>query len=161
MGLTDLSARLARAGFEQGAEAWGEVHGHLRKLRTGTPALPALRTDVVVISDLLDKVGQSPEDPSLGPVVFEGATRFGEIANGNRQVLEQQVARRRVMVPGRFLTGNEVSDDPMLVRAKLKNLLAPVPAGPLQVLTEAYRSAETAAGRYIARAALSVPELSL
>jgi len=160
-GLTDLSARRVRAGFEQGAEAWHEVHGHLRELRTATPALPALRTDVVVVRDLLDKFGRGSEDPSLRQVISEGATRFGEIANWSLEVLEQQVATRRVMVPGHFLSGNQVSDEPMLVRAKLKNLLAPVPTGHLQPLAKAYRSAETAVSRALVRSTLSVPELSL
>jgi len=158
MGMTDLSARRARVGFEQGAEAWASVHGHIRELRTGTPALPALRADVVVVRNLLDRV---LEDPSLGQVVFDGAARFAEIASWNRQVLEQQVARGRVMVPGRFLSGNEVSDHPMLVRAKLKNLLAPLPPGHLRPLAEAYRSAETAVVRSLLKHAMSVPEPSL
>ncbi len=155
--MTDLSARRARAGFEQGAEAWGSVHGHIRELRTGTPALPALRADVIAVRELL---GQAPGDPSLERVVFEGAEHFGEIATWNQLVVERQAARGRVMVPGRFLSGNEVSDDQMLVRAKLKNLLAPVPPGHLDPLADAYRSAEAAA-RHVARPALSVPELSL
>jgi excisionase family DNA binding protein len=83
----------------------------------------------------------------VGPLRIDKA--IGEIATWNQLVVQRQAARGRVMVPGRFLSGNEVSDDPMLVRAKLKNLLAPMPPGHLQPLTEAYRSAE-AASRHVA-----------
>lgn len=58
--------------------------------------------------------------------MVSAAGRFGEIAVWNRDVFEAQAKNGRVYIPGRFLSGNQVSDDPLLVRAKLKDLLAPL-----------------------------------
>jgi hypothetical protein len=42
------------------------------------------------------------------------------------EALAAQGKKGRVLIPGRFLTGNQVSDVPTLVRAKLKGTLAPL-----------------------------------
>ena len=48
------------------------------------------------------------------------------------------------LVPGRFLTGNQVSDDPALVTLKLKGWLAPALKDHVEPLRTAYEAARTA-----------------
>lgn len=123
----DLSNRRLLGVFERTAEAWREVHMELRKLRTMTPALPGLRADVLAVRALLDDVaaGTAPAR-DWQDVVLRGAVRFGEVSAWSLEVFEHQVKQSRVLIPGRFLTGNQVSDSPRLVRIKLKGTLAPV-----------------------------------
>lgn len=124
-GTVDLSARRALGRFEEGAGAWREVHAQLRQLRTATPVIEGLRADVVAVRTLLDNLADI-ETPATYSAVVSAATRFGEIAVWNLQTFEDQARKGRIYIPGRFLTGNQVSDEPLLVRAKLKGWLAPL-----------------------------------
>ena len=142
----DLSVRRALSRFEQGGASWRLVHLYVRQLRTPTPVLPGLRGDVLAVRRLLDQLVGDEGIPSL-PVqaaVVGGARRFGDVAVWNLQALENQNRRGQLFVPGRFLTGNQVSDDLVLVEAKLKGRLVPALKDHVEQLRVAYEAARLA-----------------
>jgi hypothetical protein len=146
---TDLGVRRGLARFEEGGAAWRLVHLHVRQVRTTTPTLMGVRADVVAVRQLLEQlVGAAGTDGTasrqLQAFVIGGARGFGDIARWNVQVLDHQAQRGQILVPGRFLTGNEVSDHPALVVAKLKGSTVPAPKEHLQPLRDAYEAARTA-----------------
>jgi hypothetical protein len=122
----DLTVRRALARFEGAAVSWRLVHLNVRKLRTTTPASAAIREDVVAARRLLEEVvGSVFPGGDVQAAVLGGARAFGDVACWNREALQGQWERGRLFVPGRFLTGNQVSDDPAMVVMKLKGQLAP------------------------------------
>ncbi|MCW2601292.1 MAG: hypothetical protein JWM02_3121 [Frankiales bacterium] len=65
----DLGLRRGLARLQEGRVAWRLVHGHVRQLRTTTPALVGLRADVVAVRELLDQlVGATSKAASRGVV---------------------------------------------------------------------------------------------
>lgn len=144
----DLGARRGLARLEAGGAAWRLVHLHVRQLRTTTPALMGLRADVVAVRRLLDELAAHPGASTsrrLEAVVVGGARGFGDVARWNLQVVDQLDRRGQLLVPGRFLTGNEVSDHPALVEAKLKGRVGPALKERLDPLRAAYGAASMAA----------------
>ena len=141
----DLSARRALSRLQDGAAAWREVHLQLRQLRTATPVVDGLRGDVIAVRELLGVLAAQEPCRRAQSAVVSAAGRFGDIAVWNREAFEAQGKRGRVFTPGRFLTGNQVSDYPRLVRAKLKGTLAPVQKEQVNALTSAYEKARNAA----------------
>lgn len=142
----DLSVRRALSRFEQGGASWRLVHLHVRQLRTPTPVLPGLRADVVAVRRLLDQFVGDDGIPSLQvqAAVIGGARRFGDVAVWNLEALENQSRRGQLFVPGRFLTGNQVSDDLVLVEAKLKGRLVPALKEHVEPLRAAYEAVRVA-----------------
>ena len=143
-GPPDLGVRRALSRFEDGAAAWREVHLQLRQLRTATPVVDGLRGDVVSVRQLLGVLGAEEPNRRTQSAVVSAAGRFGEIAVWNLEAFEAQGKKGRVYIPGRFLTGNQVSDEPMLVRAKLKGTLAPLQKEQVLALRSAYDAAKVA-----------------
>lgn len=157
----DLSARRGRGRLEDAGAAWRLIHLHLRQLRTTTPPLPGLRGDLLAVRDLLAQlvVTESPASRHLQAVVVGGARGFGDIAGWNLQTLENLSRTGQLMVPGRYLSGNEVSDHPLLVEAKLKGRLAPVTKDRLDPLRDAYRAAKAPGQSQVGAAASSLGPL--
>jgi hypothetical protein len=143
-GPVDLAVRRALVRYEAGASAWREVHVQLAQLRTTTRVLDGLRGDVVAVRRLLELLAEGEPTPRAQRVVVGAAGRFGEIAVWNREAFEAQAKNGRVYIPGRFLSGNQVSDDPLLVRAKLKGLLAPLQKEQVKALRSSYERAISA-----------------
>lgn len=143
-GPPDLGVRRALSRFEAGAAAWREVHLQLRQLRTATPVVDGLRGDVVSVRQLLGVLGAEEPNRRTQSAVVSAAGRFGEIAVWSLEAFEAQGKKGRVHIPGRFLTGNQVSDEPMLVRAKLKGTLAPLQKDQVSALRSAYDAARVA-----------------
>lgn len=139
----DLDSGRASARFEEGATAWRLVHQQIRQLRTTTPALPGLRADIVWIRQLLDQLVGTDGSPRLQATVVGGARAFADVAMWNSQVIDHVARRGDLFIPGLFLTGNEVSNHPTLVVAKLKGFLAPAPKEHLEPLHEAYDAARS------------------
>ncbi len=138
----DLSVRRALTRFEGACAAWRLVHLNVRQLRTTTPASTPIREDVVAVRRLLeDVVASGLPGKDVQTVVLGGARAFGDVAGWNREALQGQWERGRLFVPGRFLTGNQVSDDPALVVMKLKGWLAPALSDHVRPLREAYQAA--------------------
>ena len=143
-GPADLGVRRALARFEDAAGAWRELHVQLARLRTPTPVLDGLRGDVVAVRRLLENVTEAGPTSRAQRTVVSAAGRFGEIAVWNRAAFEDQASKGRVFIPGRFLSGNQVSDDPMLVKAKLKGTLAPLQKDQMKTVRSAYERAASA-----------------
>ncbi len=144
----DLGARRGLARLQKGGAAWRLVHLHVRQLRTTTPALMGLRADVVAVRQLLDELTPRPQTSAsrrLEAVVLGGARGFTDVARWNLQVVNQMDRRGQLLVPGRFLTGNEVSDHPLLVETKLKGRVGPALKERLETLRAAYEAASMAA----------------
>lgn len=139
----DLSAQRVLTRFEEGGASWRLVHLHVRQLRTPTPVIPGLRADVVAVRGLLGQLISDAGLPSLPAqaAVIGGARCFGDIAGWNLQALENQSRRGQLFVPGRFLTGNQVSDDLVLVEAKLRGRLVPALTDHIEPLRAAYEAA--------------------
>jgi hypothetical protein len=142
----DLSKRRAVARFEEGAAAWREVHSQLRILRTTTPALPGLRGDAFAVRELCEQLADGEAARAVMDVLVGGARRLSEVAPWNYWALQNQGVKGRLLVPGRHLTGDQVSDEPLLVRAKLRGLLAPALKEHMENLSGAYARV-AAAGR--------------
>jgi hypothetical protein len=143
-GPVDLGERRGLARLEEGAASWRLVHLNVRQLRTTTPELAGLRADVVAVRELLERLVAAPPSPQLQAVVVGGARSFGDIAGWNLQALDRLARSGQLLVLGRHLTGDEVSDHPVLVEAKLKGRLAPASKDRLQPLRVAYASAVSA-----------------
>ena len=152
----DLSVRRALTRFEGAGASWRLVHLNVRKLRTTTPASPAVREDVVAVRRLLEEVVAS-EVPGrdVQAVVLGGARAFGDVAGWNREALQRQWELGRLLVPGRFLTGNQVSDDPAMVTLKLKGRMAPALTDHVDPLRTAYEAARGAASLQYSGAAFA------
>ena len=71
------------------------------------------------------------------------ARRFGDVAAWSAKALESQARAGRLMIPGWHLTGDQVSDDPILVRAKLQGLFVPALAEHMDELRNAYKQVRT------------------
>jgi hypothetical protein len=140
-GPADLGVRRALARFKEGAGAWRDVHVQLAQLRTATPAMEGLRADVVAVRRLLELLAEGEPTSRAQRAVVSAAGRFGDIAVWNREAFEAQGKQGRVFIPGRFLTGNQVSDDPLLVKAKLIGTLAPLQKEQAKALMSAYERA--------------------
>lgn len=143
----DLSARRAIAHLDAGAAAWRQVHLHVRQLRTTTPPITGLRADIVAVRNLLEELVVTPAAASreLQAVVVGGARSFGDVARWNVQVLDEMARRGQVLLPGRHLTGDEVSNHPALVEVKLNGGIVPAPKQHLEPLRAAYDVVRVAA----------------
>lgn len=159
-GPVDLSERRGLARLNEGAASWRLVHLHLRQLRTTTPTPVELRADVVAVRQLLEQLADGPASLQHHAVVVGGARSFGDIAGWNLQVLDRLDRGGQLLVPGRHLTGDEVSDHPTLVEAKLKGRLAAASKERLEPLRVAYASAAAAGQGVFSRVSASpTPEV--
>ncbi|MFZ5850640.1 MAG: hypothetical protein ACOYY2_04505, partial [Actinomycetota bacterium] len=133
---------------EQARTAWRHAHLHARQLRTATPALPGVHGDIRLIRHLLDHVAAATDGDSHGhrpvQVILGGARAFTDVAAWNAQVLDRVAHTGQLHVPGRQLSGDEVSDHPVLVEAKLAGRMATAPKERLEALRAAYQVARRA-----------------
>ena len=160
--VADLSVRREVGRLEDGAAAWLDVHSQIRVLRTTTPALAGVRSDVVAVRGLIAQLTDKEPTRDVQAALIGSARRFGDVAAWNRKALKTEASGGRLLIPGRHLTGNQVSDDLTLVKAKRQGLLVPALAGHLMAAQAAYvgvEGAAAAAGRLQAQE-LPVPRPS-
>ena len=127
--------------------AWARAHLQSREMRTATPAAGVVRADTLAIRELCQTL--MPLDPGanraakvdLRPVINGGARAFGDIAGHAARVLGAIDARGDLYLPARSLSGAEVTEDPSLVRAKLRGDTVRVPSARVGNLAHAYRAA--------------------
>ena len=144
LGRDDMEGRLlvARA-------AWSQVHMQSREMRTATPCAGVVRADTLAIRELcrtLMPLGPRPNrsvEPELRSTINGGARAFGEIAGDNARVLAELAATGQLYLSARKLTGDEVTEDPNLVVAKLRGGIVRVPRGQIESLAQSYKSART------------------
>ena len=134
--------------LHEASAAWRLVHLHSRTLRTATPPLQVVRSDVVAVRHLLERVGVQGDREQghvpqrrLESVVFGGARAFTDVARWNAAVLDNLAQTGQLYVPGRLLTGNEVTDDPARVQVKLADRITTVTKERVEPLRTAYQGA--------------------
>lgn len=142
--------------FGEGAAAWRLVHLHLRELRTVSPAEPGVRADVVAVRQLLERNPELQSSREGRAALLGGVRAFADIADWNLQTLDRLGRSGQLLVPGRFLTGDELSDHPELVEAKLKGRLVSASDDRLAPLRTAYGTAASISGGIADRRGRSV-----
>ena len=146
--------------LRQVGAAWRVAHMHCRQLRTATPPLRGVRGDAFAVRALLERVIKRAAEEQPHPssrryesVIFGGVRAFSDVAKWNSAVLEQLDSTGQLYLPGRLLSGDEVSDHPALVEAKLANGLAVAPRERIEPLRSAYEVAQSTASRSTGRTA--------
>ncbi len=160
---THIAAHLAIGAAEPGEElpvhsmarrardaraAWAQIHLELRELRTATPGSAALRREVEAVRDLCQVVVPLRRDATgvhvsghareVRALAHDTVRVFTQIAGWNATVFRDLTATDQIYVPGHRLTGEQVSDSPALVRAKLEGTLVSAPLEQLQPLQQSY-----------------------
>lgn len=132
--------------------AWRVAHVHCRQLRTATPPLRGVRGDAFAVRGLLQRVRTraAKEQPHLSArryesVILGGVRAFNDVARWNSAVLEQLDRTGQLYLPGRLLSGDEVSDHPALVEAKLADRVTVAPRERIEPLRAAYEAAQRTA----------------
>lgn len=131
LGGRDADAGKARA-------AWSLAHLHLRELRTATPGLAIVRDDVLGIRDACRRLmgepeGRGAESAPVGgarerATMLSGGLRcFRDIAGLVADRLDHLSYSGQIYISGRRLTGEQVTDCPDLVTAKLEGTLVVAP----------------------------------
>lgn len=127
--------------------AWAQAHLQSREMRTPTPAAGVVRADTLAIRELcrtlmpLDPGGNGAVDADMRRVIHGGAGAFGEIAGLAARVLAELDATGDLYLAARNLLGAEVTDDPSLVRAKLRGDTVRAPRSRVGGLAHAYQAA--------------------
>ena len=129
---------LADLGFVQDAGvlrdrgiAWRGAVLELRKMRTANPGHAGIRGDAVAVKKLLGHVtDRAPGvDPARTlPHLLHAARALPDLARYADVALAEVASRGELYVRGRSLTGEEVTDSPILATAKLTDRLALAPA---------------------------------
>ena len=132
----------------QAAGAWRLVHLHTRQLRTTAPAMLGFRGDVFAIRDLHKRVEATADRKQplahardLESVLLGGVRAFADVACWNAEVLESLAHNGRLYMPGRLLRGDEVTNNPVLVQAKLADRMTLVTEECIQLLRADYLAA--------------------
>ena len=133
----------------QAGSAWRLVHLHARQLRTAAPPMLGVRGDVLAIRHLRKRVEATAdrEQPlayarDLESVILGSVRAFTDVARWNLEVLDNIAHARRLYMPGRLLSGDEVTNDPALVQAKLVDRMTPAPRERIEPLQAAYQMAQ-------------------
>ena len=127
--------------------AWARAHVQSREMRTATPAAGVVRADTLAIRELcrtlmpLDSPDIGSLEADVRPVIHGGARAFGEIAWLTAVVLAEMDARGDLYLPAHSLSGAEVTEDPSLVRAKLRGDTVRAPSDRVRSLAHAYEAA--------------------
>ena len=135
--------------LRQVGAAWRVAHMHCRQLRTATPPLRGVRGDAFAVRALLQRVSTRAAEEQPHPysrrcesVILGGARAFSDVARWNSAVLEQLDRTGQLYLPGRLLSGDEVSDHPALVEAKLADRVTVAPRKRIEPLRTAYEAAQ-------------------
>ena len=169
MGMAGVSANSVARMSSDARTAWAEVNQQTRQFRTATPGSAALREDVAAIRDLCQDVWPlrgpgsdlGPEDLRRLRALANGSVRaFGDIGKWNGQVLQHLATSGQLFVVGFALTGDQVSDSPALVEAKLTGSLVLAPTEQVRPLAAAYRVACRAGASLVVKPGEPSRELS-
>lgn len=134
-----------------GRAAWTLVHLQTRQLRTASPGLGVIRTDLLAVRDLCRVVlplggpvglsANANDERRVRALVNGGIRSFADIAQWNAAVTDRIGLAGEFYVPARTLSGEQVTDQSALVEAKLRGRLAPAPGEQVQRLVESYAAA--------------------
>jgi hypothetical protein len=154
----DSPSRAGRASTaEAGRSAWTLAHLRLRELRTATPGLSVVHADVLGIRDTCRALMTQPIRPpgageALDPrhratVLAGGVRAFADIAGFSVEMVDHLWCTEQLYVSGRQFTGDQVTDDPRLVEAKLEGRFVLAPHAQVQPCIDALRAARGALPR--------------
>lgn len=121
--------------------AWQVLGRDLRDLRTASPALSAIRGDVALVRWVLARPEASA---SCGSALQEAVRTLPAQARWNAQSLARAATADELYIRAAALPGEEVSDRPELVRAKLADRIVPVPYYRLVEIAATYARAASA-----------------
>ncbi len=134
------------------SRAWTTISRTLFPCRTPAPADRRIAADVARVSAILRDFaplsGPQPELKAmdrrhLGQALNAAVEMCGDIAQWNVAALEQMAGTEQLHVPARALTGDQVTDHPHLVEAKLADRLAPTPHAVVHDLAATYKAVAT------------------
>lgn len=120
---------------------WSQVRLGLREIRSIPGLAHATLIHPRAFQEVTLRVTAQPEDPRSRGVWELGLETLREVAAYNRATIEGMARGGLLSVRGRVLRGDDISDYPGLVQAKLNDSLAPVPPAHLARISAAYRSA--------------------
>jgi len=154
--LTDRDApnRLLKPLLDR-ARAWQALHHTLTGLITAGPGDAVVREDLIAITRILRTLAPiiTTTTPGSGraagldrPLVgaLNGAiATMTDIAGWNSLTLDRLARSGHVHVPGRALTGEQVTDHPDLATARLTGHLAPAPDDTRRNVTATYQTLRT------------------
>jgi hypothetical protein len=137
--------------------AWSLAHLHLRELRTATPGLAIVRDDVLGIRDACRRLMGEADGRSLASVPVSGAREratmlagglrsFRDIAGSVADRLDHLSNSGQIYISGRRLTGEQVTDCPDLVTAKLEGTLVVAPREQAEPALDALQTARGRSG---------------
>ena len=133
----------------QAGAAWRLIHLHIRQLRTTARPMLGVRGDVLAIRHLRKhfEATADQEQPhararNLESIILGGARACTDVARWNAEVLDRLAGTGQLYVPGRLLSGDEVTNDPWLVEAKLMGRITPAAKERIEPMQAAYRSAQ-------------------
>ncbi|WP_164983974.1 hypothetical protein [Cellulomonas endophytica] len=120
------------------ARAWQALVIDLRDYLAPGPPQPDIRTEVLAVRDLLDQVAPLHEPNRLAGLddasnkqllstVNTAVTTMNNISDWNVRAFTQLAAHQQLHLPARLLSGNDITDDPTLVTAKLTGLRVTAP----------------------------------
>jgi len=128
--VTDLPTHSMARRAVDGRALWSLVHLQARQLRTASPGIGAVRTDLLAVRDLCQVVlpmagsagheTNAEDERRVRALVNGGIRSFADIAQWNAAVLDRLGVAGELYVPARTLTGEQVIDQPALVEAKLR-----------------------------------------
>jgi len=137
------------------ARAWQEQHHTLTGLITAGPGDAVVREDLIAITRILQTLAPiittttpgrgrtAPLDRPLVGALNGAVATMTDIAGWNSLTLDRLARSGHVHVPGRALTGEQVTDRPDLATARLTGHLAPAPDDTRSAVTKAYQTLRT------------------
>jgi hypothetical protein len=149
----DASNRLLKPLLER-ARAWQELHHTLTGLISAGPGDAVVREDLIAITRILQTLAPitttappggraAPLDRPLAEALNGAIATMTDIAGWNSLTLDRLARSGHVHVPGRALTGEQVTDHPDLATARLTGHLAPVPDENRRAVTATYQTLRT------------------
>jgi len=119
------------------ARAWQALHHTLTALVTAGPGDVVVREDLIAITRILQSLApitaaapagaRTAVDRTLAGALNAAIATMTDIARWNSLTLDRLARSGHVHVPGRLLTGEQVTDRPDLATARLTGHLAPAP----------------------------------
>lgn len=123
------------AGHRDQAPAWRALAAQIGQLRTASPALAGVRGDVAVVCQAV-RAGRL--EPDAHAAVHRAVSHLPELARWNARSLARAAAAGQLYLRAGSLAGDEVSDHPELVVAKLADRVVPVPHARLVAIGAGY-----------------------
>ncbi|WP_225753161.1 hypothetical protein [Actinotalea sp. Marseille-Q4924] len=129
--------------------SWQTLGGRLAALVSPAPHDDVVRADLTALARILPAVaplsgpGRAHEaDPTIrrtGAALGGAVAVMTEVADHNARTFAKITRTSTVYVPARALTGDEITDQPELVRARLDGRLAPAPERQLDEVDKLYQ----------------------